>query len=154
MTLSFGHGDLIFIIGCFFLGAYNPLVRKFYENEPMEIMTFWILLLGSLLLLIISGNSINTIEWTNIPKNVVLGIIYLSLFSTLVTFYLIHFSTVRIGATNVAAYGFLTPLFVIIISWIIGLERFDINILPGLLIIVISMLLIQIRRPFNNSQSS
>jgi len=147
INLDLNYGDLIFLTGCLFLGLYNPLVKRFYHNQPMAIMTFWVLFIGSLLLLIISADSLLLIEWNAISNNVYIGIVYLSLFSTLITFYLIHFSTVRIGPTNVAAYGFLTPLFVISISILTGIEKFNMAILPGLTLIIISMMLIQFHRP-------
>ena len=143
IALQFNYGDLIFLTGCFFLGFYNPLVKKFYAGEPMEVMTFWILLCGSLWLFAASVNGISDIDWPGIEYTVFGGLLYLSLFSTLITFFLLNYSTVRLGATKVAAYGFLTPIFVILISIPTGIEKFEPIILPGLLIIVVSMFLIQ-----------
>ena len=141
--LKLNYGDFIFILGCLFLGLYNPLVKKFYSGEPMEIMTFWVLFLGSGLLLIISAESILSIEWHNIERNVYGGILYLSLFSTLITFFLLQLCIVKIGATKVAAYGFLTPIFVILISISVGMDEFELITLPGMLLIIIAMFIIQ-----------
>jgi len=142
IELDLNYGDLIFISGCLFLGFYNPLVKRFYLGEPMEVMTFWVLLSGSAWLLIVSGKDIIHVDWHNIEHNIYAGILYLSLFSTLITFFLLNYSTVRIGATKVGAYGFLTPVFVIIISIIAGMETFELIIAPGVLLIVGAMFLI------------
>lgn len=141
--LELNYGDLIFIVGCLFLGLYNPLVKKLYNGEPMEVMTFWILLSGAGWLLIASGNSISSIDWYGIESRVYGGILYLSLFSTLITFFLLQLCVVRIGATKVAAYGFLTPIFVIIISISIGMDKFEIITLPGILLVILAMFIIQ-----------
>jgi len=143
IALNLNYGDFIFLLGCLFLGTYNPLVNRFYRGEPMEIMTFWVLFFGSMLLLIVSGVSILEVNWSRINYSVYAGIFYLSLFSTLITFFLLHYCTVRIGATKVAAYGFLTPVFVIIFSVLVGMDKFEIIIIPGLLLIIGAMLLIQ-----------
>jgi len=141
--LELNYGDLIFIFGCLFLGIYNPLVKKFYSGEPMEIMTFWVLLLGACLLLIASAESILTVEWSNVKGSVYGGVLYLSLFSTLITFFLLQLCVVKIGATKVAAYGFLTPIFVISISILVGVDKLELITLPGILLVIVAMFIIQ-----------
>jgi len=143
LNLDLNYGDLIFITGCVFLGSYNPLVKKLYDGNSMFTMTFWILLFGSIFLLILSFSSLFSIYWINIQYSVYYGLIYLAIFTTLVTFYIINYSTVKIGATKVSAYGFLTPLFVIIFGIIIDFQSFDPIILPGMILIVLSMIFIQ-----------
>lgn len=143
ISLKLNYGDLIFILGCLFLGLYNPLVKKFYSGEPMEIMTFWVLFIGSCLLLIVSAENISSIEWSSVGGNVYGGIFYLSLFSTLITFFLLQLCVVKIGATKVAAYGFLTPIFVILISILVGMESLELTILPGIFLVVVAMFIIQ-----------
>jgi len=143
INLDLNYGDLVFFLGCFFLGFYNPLVKKFHQGEPLEVMTFWVLLLGSLWLLIGSGKSIIDIDWFEIELPVYGGIAYLAIFSTLVTFFLLHYCTVRLGATKTSAYGFLTPVFIVVLSVLLGMEKFELVLTPGLFIIVVAMFMIQ-----------
>lgn len=137
------YGDLIFVVGCMFLGLYNPLVKRVYRGEPMEIMTFWVLLSAAGWLLIVSGNSILNIDWHGIGVKVYGGILYLSLFSTLITFFLLQFCIVRIGATKVAAYGFLTPVFVIIMGVSFGMDKYEPITMPGIILVIGAMFIIQ-----------
>lgn len=143
VDLELNYGDLIFILGCLFLGLYNPLIKKFYSGEPMEIMTFWVLLFGAFLLLIVSTETILTVEWYNVKSSVYGGILYLSLFATLITFFLLQLCVVKIGATKVAAYGFLTPIFVILISILVGMGKLELVTLPGILLVIAAMFIIQ-----------
>lgn len=143
LSLQLNYGDLIFFLGCIFLGLYNPLVRRFHSGEPMIVMTFWVMLFGSIWLLIASAKNIMHVNWINVQHDVYAGILYLSLFSTLITFLIINLSTVRLGATKVAAYGFLTPVIVIVLSILLGIESFEWVTLPGLLLIMSAMLIIQ-----------
>lgn len=144
LGLKLNYGDFIFLVGSLFLGLYNPLVKRLHRGEPMEVMTFWVLLSGSGLLLAASIKNISHVEWQDIDRNVYLWVLYLSLFTTLATFLVINYSTVRIGATKVSAYGLLTPVFVIAISVLAGMEPFELITIPGLLLIIGAMFLIQI----------
>ena len=74
IALKLNYGDLLFVVGCLFLGIYNPLVKKFYSGEPMEVMTFWVILFGAGWLLIASGSSIFKIDWHSIRSEVYWGI--------------------------------------------------------------------------------
>jgi drug/metabolite transporter (DMT)-like permease len=143
LNLSLNYGDLIFLIGCLFLGLYNALIKRLYRNEPMELMTFWVLCWGSLWLLLLSWQDMASINWVGVELNVYVSIVYLSLFTTLTTFFLLQFSIVRIGATKVSAYNFLTPVFVILLSIILGIEQFLPITLPGIFLIVSAKVLIQ-----------
>jgi len=154
VALKLNYGDLIFVVGCLFLGLYNPMVKKFYRGEPMEVMTFWVLLSGAGWLLIASGSSILNVDWYRVEYRVYGGILYLSLFSTLVTFFLLQLCIVRIGATKVAAYGFLTPLFVIIISVAVGMDKFELATLPGMLLVIVAMFIILQEPKLNLSKNA
>ena len=141
--LELNYGDVVFMIGCLFMGLYNPLVKKLHGGEPMEIMTFWVLLLGACWLLILSGSNVLNVNWYSIENTVYAGILYLALFCTLITFFLLQLCVVQIGPTKVAAYGFLTPLLIISISLMLGLDEFEMVILPGVFLVIISMYIIQ-----------
>jgi len=147
LSLNLNYGDLVFLVGCLFLGLYNPLVKRLYAGEPMEVMTFWVILLGSGWLLMLSANGLEQTNWHLVDANVYAGVLYLSVFTTLITFFLLQFGTVKIGATKVAAYGFLTPLFVITLSVLIGIEPFEWVTLPGICMVLIAMFLIQREQP-------
>ena len=143
ISLSLNKGDGLFLVACLFMGLYNPLVKKLYANEPMEVMTLWVLIAGGILLLICSFKDLNNIHWMDIAPSVYGGIVYLSLFSTLITFFVMQFCTIRIGATRVASYGFLTPLFVILLSVLLGLDDFSWQLMPGIFMVLLAMIIIQ-----------
>lgn len=154
INLNLNYGDFIFIVGCLFLGLYNPLIKKVYSGEPMEVMTFWVLMCAAGWLLLVSAPQLIDIDWVNVSSKVYAGILYLSLFTTLITFFLLQLSVVRIGPTKVAAYGFLTPIFVILISMVIGTEHFELITLPGMLMVVGAMCIIQYEAKPATPQSS
>ncbi|WP_299198594.1 DMT family transporter [uncultured Amphritea sp.] len=141
--LDINRGDLLFMLGCLFMGTYNPLIKKLYAGEPMELMTFWVISFGALWLLLLSIPSLNQVEWANVDTGVYLGILYLAVFTTLVSFFLLQLGTIVLGATQVAAYSFLTPVFVVILNLFLGSGGFQWQLLPGIALVLIAMLLVQ-----------
>ena len=109
----------------------------------MEVMTFWVFLTGAGWLLIASGHGILDVDWSIISGQVYGGIIYLSFFSTLVTFFLLQVCIVKIGATKAAAYSFLTPVLVILISVLTGGDVFELITMPGIILVILAMFIIQ-----------
>lgn len=146
LSLNLNYGDFIFFIGTICLGFYNPLVKRFYKGEPLEVMTFWVLLIGSLCFLLFSWGDLIKTDWLLLDSTVYLGIVYLSLFSTLITFFLLQYGVVRIGATKVSAYGFLTPIIVIIIGLLTKTEKFEVIYISGMILVLIALLFIQRQR--------
>ncbi len=143
LGLKFNYGDLVFIMGIIFSGWERPLLKKLYRNEPTSIITFWTLFLGAGWLLLASIPSITTIDWNGTPSKAYGGIVYLAIFTTLLTHLISQKCTVIIGATKAAAYSLLVPVFVILITVVIGMESFELATLPGILLVIISMFLIQ-----------
>jgi len=143
IRLKFNYGDFVFIMGILFSSWDRPLLKRLYSGEPIEILTFWTLLLGAGWLLIASINSIINIDWHSTPSKTYGGILYLAIFTTLITFFIRQKCTVQIGATKVAAYSLLVPVFVIFITFVTGMESFELATLPGILLVIISMFLIQ-----------
>jgi len=143
INLQLNYGDFIFLTGCLFMGIYNPLIQYLYKGEPMEVMTFWVISIGALWLLILSFNRLDQIDWQTLEVKVYAGLLYLSVFTTLGSFFVLQFSTVKLGATKVSAYSYLTPVFVIILSVAIGLDTFEWMSLPGIGLVLLSMFLIQ-----------
>ena len=143
LSMSLNQGDALFFIGCLLMGFYNPLVKRLYQGEPMEIMSFWVLFCGGAILFLFSFNDLASIDWLQIELSVYGGIVYLSFFSTLVTFFIMQYCTVKVGATRVASYGFLTPVFVIFLSISLGLDQFEWILIPGVLLVLVAMFIVQ-----------
>ncbi len=142
-TLDWNKGDLIFLAGCLSMGLYPPLVRLLHRGEDMLQMTFWILVTGSCWLLIPVWTKIPAVVWTDISLKTWLGIFYLSLFSTLISFFLTQFITLRLGPTRVMAYSYLYPAFVVFINLFLGKGWPDLIVIPGFILIFFTMLVVQ-----------
>jgi len=120
MSLDVNYGDLLFLAGCFMMAAYTPLVKRMHQQESMVVMTFWVLATGTVWLLLLAFSSLGAVEWQDVDTKVWVGIVYLAVFSTIITFYLTHISTLYLGPTRVMAYSYFYPSFVLLINWGLG----------------------------------
>ncbi|MEM9441832.1 MAG: DMT family transporter [Pseudomonadota bacterium] len=120
MALEVGKGDLLFLAGTIALAGYSTLVKVLHRGEPMARMTFWILATGSVWLFLLSLPSLGSVHLAEIPIEVLTGIAYLSVFTTIVTFFAFQWSTTRIGPTRVVSYTFLNPALVLLIGLAFG----------------------------------
>ena len=143
VALELGKGDLIFFYGCLFMAAYPPLIKLLHRGESMTVMTFWILVTGSVWLLILGGNRIFEVNWQNVPPLVWGGIAYLAIFSTIITFFLTQVATLRLGPTRVMAYSYLYPPIVLAIDWLLGHGLPPMRTLLGILLIIPAMIIVQ-----------
>jgi drug/metabolite transporter (DMT)-like permease len=125
------------------MAAYTPLVRKVHRQESMVFMTFWVLVCGAGLLLLFALPRVAGVDWQKIEAPVWLGIVYLALFSTVVTFYCTHLATVYLGPTRVMAYSYFYPAFVLAINWSFGKTLPPVIILPGVVLVSLATVVIQ-----------
>jgi drug/metabolite transporter (DMT)-like permease len=146
LGLELNYGDLIFMFGVTCMSFYSAMIKRMYQGEPMEIMTFWVILTGGVWLFLLSANSLGSIEWQAVELKVYGGILYLAIFTTLASFFLIQYGTLKIGPTRVAAYGFLNPVFVLLMTAAIGTSSLQWSYLPGVLLVLFAMRLIQTER--------
>jgi len=143
LALEVNNGDLLFLAGCFLMAAYTPLVKRIHKQESMVIMTFWVLVTGTGWLLLLSFSELRTVNWQGVETTIWAGIIYLAVFSTIITFYLTHISTLYLGPTRVMAYSYFYPAFVLVINWSFGKGLPPPAILPGVAVVTLATVVLQ-----------
>ena len=143
LGLEINHGDLLFLAGCFMMAAYTPLVKKLHHHESMMVMTFWVLVTGTGWLLLLSFAGLGAVDWQGVETRVWAGIVYLAVFSTIITFYLTHVSILYLGPTRVMAYSYFYPAFVLIINWGLGKGLPPAIILPGVAVVTLATIVLQ-----------
>jgi drug/metabolite transporter (DMT)-like permease len=142
-AMEWNKGDLIFLGGCFAMGLYTPLVKILHRGESMAIMTFWVLVTGSLWLLLFAGYKLNTVDWTAVPAFAWLGVIYLAVFTTIITFFLTQYAVPYLGPTQVTAYSYLYPGLVLVIDLLLGHGLPPLQVIPGVLVVLVAMIVLQ-----------
>ncbi|NRB16230.1 MAG: DMT family transporter [Rhodobacteraceae bacterium] len=120
-AFQFGQGEAIYFWGCMAHALYTPLVRKLNRGEPPVVFTFGMLVAGALILLLFGWSDIRATNWLQLPMMVWIGLGYLAICASSITFVLLQFATLHLPSAKVMAYTYLTPSWVIL--WEIALGR-------------------------------
>lgn len=144
LQLDFNRGDLIFLAATAAMGFYGPLVRRLHRGEPMAIMTFWTLVTGAVWLSIIASLRLPTIDWTAIPQGVWIGLGYMAVFTTLITFFIFQWAMSVIGPTKVMSYTYTNPALVVLINLLLGAGAPPAMTWPGIVIAFAATILLQV----------
>ncbi len=138
-AFAVGKGEVIFFFGCVAHAAYSPLVRLLNRGEPVAEFTFYTLA-GSLIAVSLYGaRETLATDWASMPAIVWIAVGYLSVFTTGITFFLLQFSSMRLPAAKVMAYGYLTPVFIILIEGFAGHGWASFSVVAGALVIVAAL---------------
>lgn len=143
LAMDWNRGDAVFMAGCFSMGLYTPLIKLLHRGESMLVMTFWVLITGSVWLLLFGGDRLFEVSWSNITVHTWSGILYLAIFTTVITFFLTQYCVPFIGPTRAMAYSYLYPGLVLIIDLLIGHGLPPVGVLPGVVIVLLAMVVLQ-----------
>ena len=143
LRMQLNSGDLLFFGGCLLMALYMPLVKLLHRGEPMAVMTLWVLVTGSAWLLLLAAVKLPGVPWMTIPAKVWLGIAYLALFTTIVTFFISQWATLHLGPTRVMAYSYLYPPLIVLIEWLLHRSLPPLASLIGIVIILPAMFIVQ-----------
>ncbi|KID54985.1 membrane protein [Pseudoalteromonas luteoviolacea] len=133
------YGDSVFLIACFCLAMHVVLIKKWATTQSALISTFYIALLGSLLLLpiMLFYDDLARFAWQN--QTFWIWIIYLTLFTTLGTFFLQQHLLKKVSPNAFLAMTYLVPAFVLFFQG--DLSQILLN-MPALLIAFFALYLI------------
>ena len=143
IALQLNYGDVLFLPGCIAMGLYAGLIRKMHRGEPVMVMSFWFTVLTAFWLLVIANTKIASIDLAMVDGSVLGSLAWLAIGPSVITFFLVQQTTLKIGATRVQAYTYLIPAIVLLMDWAIGRGLPSLMTLPGIAIIVGASLLIQ-----------
>ena len=147
LGMAWNKGDTIFLLGTCSMALYGPLVKFLHRGEPMARMSFWVLTTGAFWMLLIAFPNLQATQWAEVPLNIYLGIGYLSVFTTVITFFIFHWSSTIVGPTKVLSYTYLNPPLVLVIGLILGDAAPPVLTYPGLVLVMGAMVVLQITAP-------
>ena len=142
INFKVGYGEKLFFIGCICHALYAALIPKFNNGEPAIIQTFGTLISGIIILGLFSNKEIINHSWIDFPVIVLLTILYLAIFATATSFFLIQYSAVRLSSIKVMAYTYAVPIWVVLLQ-IIFLQQLPNTItFVGAFVILVSLLIL------------
>ena len=116
INFKVGYGEKLFFIGCICHALYAALIPKFNNGEPAIVQTFGTLISGIIILGLFSNKEIIYSSWIDFPVIVLLTILYLAIFATAASFFLIQYSAVRLSSIKVMAYTYAVPIWVVLLQ--------------------------------------
>ena len=142
INFKVGYGEKLFFIGCICHALYAALIPKFNNGEPAIVQTFGTLISGIIILGLFSNKEIIYYSWIAFPVIVLLTILYLAIFATAASFFLIQYSAVRLSSIKVMAYTYAVPIWVVLLQ-IIFLQQLPNTItFVGAFVILVSLLIL------------
>ncbi|GAA6195143.1 hypothetical protein NBRC116598_05870 [Pseudophaeobacter arcticus] len=141
-AFDIGRGEMIYFVGCVAHAIYTPVVRKLNRGEPAIAFTFGTLIAGALVLLVVGWGDIRATQWDALPMLVWVGIFYVAIFASAVTFVLLQFASLHLPAAKVMAYTYLTPSWVIVWQVALGNPAPSGLILVGIALTVVALVLL------------
>ncbi len=137
-----GRGEVIYFFGCVAHALYIPLVRKLNRGEPTLVFTFGMIVAGWIILSLIAAPEILRVDWLALPVIFWVGLLYLAIFASSMTFFLVQFAAMRLPSANVMAYTYLTPSWVIIWELALGHGVPPALVLIGVVATVVALLML------------
>ena len=134
----------VYGVGCLAMALYSPLSQRLKANSLKGCgpagMTFWNMLFGALFLLVFCGFSGGWRSASSLTLNDFYWLIYLAVFATLATFWLLHRAIGVIAPSSVISYIYLSTLFITLFHWF-GLRQSPLPLeIIGALLVGIGML--------------
>lgn len=129
----------VYGVGCLAMALYSPLSQRFkaghLKGRSPAAMTFWNMLFGALFLFVLCGFNGGWRSATLLSAHDFLWLIYLALFATLATFWLLHRAIGVIAPSTVISYIYLSTLFLTLFHWLwLGQRPLPLELLGALLV--------------------
>ncbi|WDR07183.1 DMT family transporter [Devosia rhodophyticola] len=134
-----GRGEQIFFVGCVCYAINTPLLRRFSRGEPAMVLSFFSLAASTVWIGLYGLPDALQTDWGALSPLVWWVIIYLAIFPTAVSFFLLQFASLHLPAAKVIAYGYLTPIFVILLEGLMGHGWASLSVLAGALVTVFGL---------------
>lgn len=99
--------------------------------------------LGTVRVGIVSVPRVMQTDWTAVPAGLWMGVVYLAVFNTALTFFLFKSASVILPASKVMGYTYLTTAFVVMLEALLGHGLPSLSVIAGLAVSLSATVLLQ-----------
>ncbi|GAA5193806.1 DMT family transporter [Ferrimonas gelatinilytica] len=131
------EGNSEFLLACGLMAGYPLTLKQLHRGEPMLTITGWSLITGTGWLLLAAGFDPPPWRWPD--GGSLLAILWLALFTTMLTFYLFQAASLVVGGSSAHAYSLLMPALVLMLEAAIGQRVPHWSLLPGLALTLLAL---------------
>lgn len=142
LAFEVGRGEMIYFVGVVAHAIYTPLVPRLARGERTFVLMFFVLLAATIVVLAFGANDIMRTQWTQLPAIVWITLAYTALVATTITASLLAFASVRLAASKVMAYTYLTPSWVIVWEIALGHGAPSPLIIGGIALTIVALYLL------------
>lgn len=142
MRFEIGRGELIYLVGCALHALYAVLVRGFMRGEGPLASSFATMTAGSLILMVWAAPSLWALNWSELPPIVWVTLAYVTIAATAFSTLLLQYAAMRLPASKVMAYTYLTPSWVILWEIAMGADAPPMIVLIGIALTCGALLLL------------
>lgn len=142
LAFEVGRGEVIYFVGCVAHAFYTPLVRMLNRGEPVLVFSFLTLVACAGIITIWGMGNLTATDWGSLRPMVWIAIGYTAVFASAVTVFLIQFASLRLPASKVMAYTYLTPSWVILWEIALGQPVPAVLVLGGVALTIIALLML------------
>jgi drug/metabolite transporter (DMT)-like permease len=128
-AVAIGKGEAIYFVGVICHAIYTPMVRRLNRGESALAFTLGTLVGGGVLLTGYGWAEIAGTSWLQLPGLVLFTLVYLAVFASAASVWLLQVASLRLPAAKVMAYTYLVP------SWVICWELAQGRAVPGSLVL-------------------
>ncbi len=139
LAFEVGRGEAIYFWGCVAHAIYTPLVARLNRGESAGEFSLLTLLAGAVMLTFWAWPDLRATDWGNLPRIVWITILYTAIFASAATFTLLQFSALRLPASKVMAYTYLTPSWVLVWTLALGQPAPTPLILIGVALTIVAL---------------
>lgn len=137
-----GRGEVIYFIGCIAHALFTPMLRLLNRGEPAVVSTFGVMTGGFLLLLVWGWGDVRATDWAALPGVVWVTLVYVAVFASAITFFLLQFAAMRLPSAKVMAYTYLVPSWVILWEMAFGNGVPSALVLPGIALSALALVVL------------
>ncbi len=148
IRLKIGYGEMLFFIGCAGHAFYAALIPRLNRGETPLAQSFGTLLAATLILSTVGGKEILATFWVSLSYEIWFAIIYLAIFATAASFFLIQFAAGRLSSLKVMAYTYAVPFWVTTLEVLLGHSSVSTVLFIGGGIIFTSLILLLINKDY------
>lgn len=142
VRFEIGRGEFLYFLGCICHAFYAPLLARLNRGEPPVVFTTGILMAGVILIGAYGWNDLIATNWRALPPIVWIALAYLVVFATIASFMLLQFASMRLPASKVMAYTYLTPSWVLMWEVALGHGAPPALVLGGVALTILALLVL------------
>jgi len=142
LAFDIGTGEVVFFWGCMAHAAYTPGFRLFNRGESGLVFSFLTICACALVLLIWGARDLVATDWADLRPLVWITITYAAVMASAWTVLLVQVAAMRLPASKVMAYTYLTPAWVLVWEIALGQPSPPVLVLGGIGLTVVALMLL------------